>query len=273
MQKSPTYVTDLRAAVKGPTIALMAATTALLVIQIIHMTTGAPRGLGFVFPVAVVLVARLVDFGAALWTAGFSAVAFAAFVVPHADNSIDVYGLTATLICMVVLAFIDAWRPAKPPRRGLAWLPFVSQDSDGKATFWDVPATGNYMADIEAGQAAARDCIYEMRAANSGYLLIWSIRDMVENGRFSGVEVGFMGTISRALIDDHADDFELKNGVVEGLNGVGPAPVGDEKAWSDEGAQDLDSIGSRGKNDDLPALNPRLGVEGLVNGDDGSGRV
>jgi hypothetical protein len=79
-------------------------------------------------------------------------------------------------------------------------LPFVGKDPDGKSTFWQVEASGDWGTDGKTGEAYAQIFVERIRAGQRRPLLAWIVRDMVCAGpaRWSGMEVGFLQYIERA---------------------------------------------------------------------------
>ena len=103
-------------------------------------------------------------------------------------------------------------------------LPFVrnrkrDETDEAPRCFWDVTASGRWVADCEVGHEYARIYI-ERRKRFGAPLLGWIVRDMIAAGQYSGVEAGFMGGIARQLpsrqtmplvlvSDEHADDRQV----------------------------------------------------------------
>ncbi len=61
------------------------------------------------------------------------------------------------------------------------------------------PASGDHLLDCEAGAQQAQEFLRTLAKGDGHYLLGWIVRDMIESGKFSGVEIGFFGALSRAL--------------------------------------------------------------------------
>lgn len=99
--------------------------------------------------------------------------------------------------------------PASPMRSAIhvdeiGLLPFVRQRArftkdQHPRDFWSVERTGDYAMDYERGVEMARQALPAMRHGAGRNLLGWIVKDMVEKGEFTGVEVGFLGTISATL--------------------------------------------------------------------------
>lgn len=83
-------------------------------------------------------------------------------------------------------------------------LPFVRQRArftkdQPPRDFWSVERTGDYAMDYERGVEMARQALPAMRHGVGRNLLSWIVKDMIEKGEFTGVEVGFLGAISATL--------------------------------------------------------------------------
>jgi hypothetical protein len=66
---------------------------------------------------------------------------------------------------------------------------------------WSVAETGQWNRDNERGEKLANECVdYMIRHDNYLPLLSDVIHDMVDKGRFGGVEVGFMHQIAALAI-------------------------------------------------------------------------
>ena len=104
---------------------------------------------------------------------------------------------------------------ARRPRRTSTahLLPFVAPLPPAERTearswnFWQAPATGNDVADYAAGRRYAEILLYHLRNEANFGLLGWAVRDMMRQGSFGPVEIGFLGRIARAarlgaIVDD-----------------------------------------------------------------------
>lgn len=84
-------------------------------------------------------------------------------------------------------------------------LPFY--DANYKpAVFWRVDPTGDYAQECLAGEQYATAALDFMLEANFTPLLGWIVKDMAEINNFSGIEIGFMSTISEKAITQHKYD-------------------------------------------------------------------
>jgi len=78
-------------------------------------------------------------------------------------------------------------------------MPFVSKNEAGKPCFWQVEASGYWLADCDVGEEYARTYIERARQ-NQPPLLSWIVHDMVRAGpdTWSGIEIGFLPCLARA---------------------------------------------------------------------------
>lgn len=68
-------------------------------------------------------------------------------------------------------------------------------------SFWTVRATGDQGRDRELGRDLAAKALACMQEERLPALLTWVVRDMVEAGRFGGVEAGFLAAVAEAVTD------------------------------------------------------------------------
>jgi hypothetical protein len=61
----------------------------------------------------------------------------------------------------------------------------------------NVSESGDFFKDVEAGSRLAFNFLHSMRGV--GPELGWLVKDLIENGRFGPVEVGFFNVIGRSL--------------------------------------------------------------------------
>jgi hypothetical protein len=105
---------------------------------------------------------------------------------------------------------LDDYRP-RPKRRKqkslyeLYPMPFFNRK---KRCTWDISPTGNYAADCETGKAFAIEFLKSCDKTNGWASLMASITsDMIRaGGERSGIVVGFMSVIGRALVHSRVLD-------------------------------------------------------------------
>lgn len=101
--------------------------------------------------------------------------------------------------------------------------------------FSHLARTGDFIADCGLGTLFAQQFVTWMRTTNEPFRLGWLAKEMVEAGRFEGVEVGFWRAIANMLLDsvpvfdNNPEDFDTDRPVVEMVSEVGTAPVRDNK--------------------------------------------
>ena len=115
---------------------------------------------------------------------------------------------------MLVVALLVAPRRSQapdPPRtvdRGPE-LPFTGRRRNGEGDgglhgtglcYWDVQPTGNWAADCHLGGEYAR--IYKDRALHGEGrpLFAWIVRDMIQRGKFTGIEAGFSQALAQSFL-------------------------------------------------------------------------
>jgi hypothetical protein len=77
-------------------------------------------------------------------------------------------------------------------------LPFVSDMPDDDFKFWFVETSGHQATDIEQGENYARIAIEIARIFDMPLLIAMVLRDMTLAGKFTGIEAGFLMTVSSA---------------------------------------------------------------------------
>jgi len=88
----------------------------------------------------------------------------------------------------------------------LAGLPFVAPRSVRGSQpfprdFWAVEVVSdNYTQECERGEAFARLALDHMCETHAPPLLGWIVSDMIDKGRFSGVEIGFLRVFAVAAM-------------------------------------------------------------------------
>jgi hypothetical protein len=187
--------------------------------------TGNQRGFGSLFWVWMVASGVLWGRGPAYASAVLGTIVmYLYFFPPH-----DTVGLATFLLSMLVAAYVTGF--AHAPRR--ASVPVVP-----RGRFWSHQASGDYAADCAVGEEEADTFLRRLSWEQKLYALGWLVRDMIANGRFTGVEAGFFHRISQAclnssefpavnLIAQHnPEEVNLQPGVVEADREVRPPPVG-----------------------------------------------
>lgn len=96
-------------------------------------------------------------------------------------------------------------RTARQPD-AIAALPFVANRSARGSRrisrdFWAVDvASDSYIQECERGEAFARLALDHMRRQDAAPLLAWIVCDMLDKGRFGGVEIGFLRVFAVAAM-------------------------------------------------------------------------
>ncbi|MGF7175872.1 hypothetical protein [Azospirillum doebereinerae] len=88
----------------------------------------------------------------------------------------------------------------------IAALPFVAtRPARGSQPFprdfWAVDvASDSYLQECERGEAFAQLALDHMRRQDAAPLLAWIVNDMLDKGRFGGVEIGFLRVFAAAAM-------------------------------------------------------------------------
>ena len=103
---------------------------------------------------------------------------------------------------------LDDYRPTEPEVKSqyeLYPLPFFNRE---KGCTWDVTPTGDYTTDCETGEAFAIQFLKSCDKTNGWASLLGPIvTDMIRAGpKRSGVVIGFMSVIGRALVHSRVLD-------------------------------------------------------------------
>lgn len=77
-------------------------------------------------------------------------------------------------------------------------LPFVSETPTGDVAFWDIESVDHDPTDIGLGEMYGRLALDVAKRFDMPVLLAVVMRDMLQRGRFTGVEAGFLATIACA---------------------------------------------------------------------------
>jgi hypothetical protein len=80
----------------------------------------------------------------------------------------------------------------------LRTLPFVSEAANGDVAFWDTESVDHDPTDISLGEMYGRLTLDIAKRFDMPVLLAVVMRDMLQCGRFTGVEAGFLATIACA---------------------------------------------------------------------------
>jgi len=104
-------------------------------------------------------------------------------------------GASGLLVSLPVAVEADKTRPHPIER-----LPFVKSREGGVGRdFWNVPSTtGDFSVDCELGSALALRALEYISRDTGSSILGWIIQGMIQRGRFSGIEIGFMHAIAIA---------------------------------------------------------------------------
>ena len=87
---------------------------------------------------------------------------------------------------------IQERRRCAPTASTLTHLPFIDDQS-----CWSVKASGNYGADCLTGNAYALDALRWLATNPSEPLLPWVVMDMPAAEKWTGIETGFLQTLSQ----------------------------------------------------------------------------
>jgi len=168
---------------------------------------------------------------------------------------------TAELAMTYGAAFVVAYAVGRrvpmvkspPTDRGqqIETMPFTSsgKSDDGSTmlrSFWEVAPSGDWADDAEVGAAYGRIYIDHLRSLRPTPLLGHVVRDMIRGGRYTGVEAGFMSTLSFAasskfspqllVAQNDADDAQPDTAVIGANCEVGAGPVGHDQVRTDQNA-------------------------------------
>src|SRR5262249_13711897 len=99
----------------------------------------------------------------------------------------------------------------------ITMLPFVEDQETAEGhhrCFWAVEGTGDYASDCGKGQRMALLAIEYIAHDSAPALLTWCVKDMISQGNFGGIEVGFLEAfgafaggsmvLRKAIFDAHA---------------------------------------------------------------------
>lgn len=75
-------------------------------------------------------------------------------------------------------------------------LPFAKRRSNGTIDAWSVEPTGDYEADCDTGRTYFQQLRLQAEEKKHPLLLGFVMQAMVERGRVSGIEVGFLSGVN-----------------------------------------------------------------------------
>lgn len=116
-------------------------------------------------------------------------------------------------------------------------LPFAAVGTE--RNWWSVEASGEWQYDCRVGAEYARLYAERMSKGNAPPLA-WIVRDMVQAGRYTGVEAGFVSAISQGLTTaascshDNPGNRHWHGRIVHADSQVVPLAVSDHEAGADE---------------------------------------
>lgn len=182
--------------------------------ELIVRIGGVQRGFGALFWLPVIWAPRVTGTRPGLFAAVLATCAFYYFFVPlAAPYSAYFFGLAMML---AVMAGVAVYLGSFAKVRYLVLLP---------PRYWNEEESGDYWKDCMRGEQRARMFSGELDTAREMFMLGWIVRDMIDKGRYGGVEVGFfhrlslnlMSGLARSvpLLDDDAQDGDPKGGIVK----------------------------------------------------------
>lgn len=216
-----------------------------VVLKAVVLLLGTIRAPGALYAVAVVLGANHSGLICGLLTAALSAFILYFLVVPVAGDDIvaaEIFVNFASLSSIAVAVTkiggktLLSYNPGYISR----WLKHVETTSTGRS-FWCVTPSGSYIKDCQSGVQLARETLVHVESRGGAYVLVYTLADMVRQGRYSGVEAGFVSELARRLAseetklsvaDDNPDDGRMAGGIVHSEGYIVPLPVRDEEPRS-----------------------------------------
>lgn len=122
-----------------------------------------------------------------------------AWAVPSLDQAVS---YAVLLIGAIILARRAPSRADPKDQDGpTQTLPLVGRRDGSIGRYWSVPApTGDWGDDAALGAQYGRIYVEAWHKDGQGPLLPWIVRDMVNAGRWLGIEAGFMGVLGRAAL-------------------------------------------------------------------------
>jgi hypothetical protein len=140
------------------------------------------------------------------------------FSVPTPDEAVAY----VTMFAAAYVAGRNRIPPESAAERYTGALPFVRKkksEDRSESCWWDVLPTGRWIDDTMVGHEYGRIYISTL-IRTSTPPLSWVVRDMVKNGKYTGIEAGFCGAIRNALVGK--DPLTPNN---HALNGNAERPV------------------------------------------------
>jgi hypothetical protein len=155
---------------------------------------------GALFWVPVLWAAKRCGLAIGLWTAVLACSAFyVTQMPPRYEFGTDFVGFATLQAIMLVVAAAIATGPK--PDNALVYI-----------------RSGDYSSDCSQGERHAAEFLRVLQFGRQCFVLGWKVREMIERGRFTGVEAGFFHTISKALL---ADSPSPGKNAPDDLNGQG----------------------------------------------------
>lgn len=92
--------------------------------------------------------------------------------------------------------------PAEKPQEASSKLPFTADDTTHERRFWVVDATDDWAEDCTVGAEYARIYLSRLRLKIPAPPLGWIVQDMIKGGRYTGVEAGFLSSMTKAAANE-----------------------------------------------------------------------
>lgn len=169
----------------------------------ILLATGSMVGTGALYALAIGLAAKFGSRRAALCVAIVAILIINYMAVPHWQFSVPTVNETILYGALVGLAFLAGHTSAQTPtpkRGGGGGIPMLTEINGHKFDIKHIDYNaGSYAFDCETGAQKARKQVHEIIVRRSPEILIWSIRDMVGKGRWTGEEIGYVSALARHL--------------------------------------------------------------------------
>ena len=197
-----------------PILAVAAMSLAGIVFE--HMTGAQWYASPYVALVAV--MADRVCVRAGLLSAVLAMLSFNYFFAGNSNWAFDPVTLPEATVYVSMIAVALFVAPRQPPagtpkvydsERNLPFTANETNHNNAKRSlhgtgrrYWSVQASGNWAADCHLGAEYARIFVERTKAIEARPMLCWIVRDMIAEGRFSGVEAGFIQTLGRLYLAD-----------------------------------------------------------------------
>jgi hypothetical protein len=155
---------------------------------------------GALFWVPVLWAAKRCGLVIGLWTAVLAcSVFYISQMPPRYELGTDLVGFLTLQMIMLTVAAAIATGPK--PDNALVYV-----------------QSGDYAADCSQGERNGAEFLRVMQFGRQCFMLGWKVREMIERGRFTGVEAGFFHSISAALLNELPP---LSKDAPDDLNGQG----------------------------------------------------